>query len=286
MKRIIIRFDEFFKYSCGPFFGRFGLRVETEVELHKQPRKLDVLVVRTDNHPISNELAFFKRYWRAYNLISFKSPADNKHQKNDIVDTLSYLSGYINLEKKADFKNTTITVIANHTPMKFFQEIGAAARQISPGYYVLELNLFQIHYIDVNMLPVSSLDTAFLRQFSSSEKLQEFLGESSSQKMVDELKEFVYIRLLGFENDSLRRQYMPSTYEADITDLVKPYLERSRLEGERTGIRKGRIEGKLEGKIEAKLETAKKMIADSVPIATVCKYTKLTKKQLQEAGLI
>jgi len=83
---------------------------------------------------------------------------------------------------------------------------------------------------------------------------------------------------------------MPSTYEADITDLVKPYLERSRLEGERTGIRKGRlegkIEGKLEGKIEAKLETAKKMIADSVPIATVCKYTKLTKKQLQEAGLI
>jgi hypothetical protein len=50
--RIIITFDEFFKSSSKSFFEKQGFRVETEVEIFKLPKRLDVLVVKNPHNSI------------------------------------------------------------------------------------------------------------------------------------------------------------------------------------------------------------------------------------------
>jgi hypothetical protein len=44
--RIILTFDEFFKICSKTFFEEDGFRVETELEIFKLPKRLDLLVVK------------------------------------------------------------------------------------------------------------------------------------------------------------------------------------------------------------------------------------------------
>ena len=48
---------------------------------------------------------------------------------------------------------------------------------------------------------------------------------------------------------------------------------------------KGREEGRAEGAHDARLETARKMLEDNVPLATVIKYTGLSEKEVSELKL-
>ena len=41
-------------------------------------------------------------------------------------------------------------------------------------------------------------------------------------------------------------------------------------------------EGKIEGKIEEKIETALKMLGDGVSFENICKYTELSKEQIEQ----
>ena len=49
-----------------------------------------------------------------------------------------------------------------------------------------------------------------------------------------------------------------------------------------TAIEKGRAEGRAEGKAEANLETARKMLADGMPMDIVMKYTGLSEDELRK----
>ncbi len=44
-KKITLTLDTFFKIQCTEFFEALGCQVLTEVELFKQPRRLDVLII-------------------------------------------------------------------------------------------------------------------------------------------------------------------------------------------------------------------------------------------------
>jgi predicted transposase/invertase (TIGR01784 family) len=54
------------------------------------------------------------------------------------------------------------------------------------------------------------------------------------------------------------------------------------LEGIKIGEEKGINKGKIEGKKEEKIETARKMLADGLPIETISKYTGLTTKEIEK----
>ena len=67
---------------------------------------------------------------------------------------------------------------------------------------------------------------------------------------------------------------MATVYESDITDLVKPHLDKARVEG----IEKGKIEGKL--------ESARLMKSKGYPISDILEITGLSKKTLKENGVL
>ena len=67
---------------------------------------------------------------------------------------------------------------------------------------------------------------------------------------------------------------MATAYEADITDLVKPYMEKARKEGE------------LKGELKSKLETARKMMEFGDTLEKIILITGLSEAQLKKNGLL
>ena len=63
---------------------------------------------------------------------------------------------------------------------------------------------------------------------------------------------------------------MASSYEADITDLVKPYMDKARLEGE----------------LKGKLKTAQKLKDLGLSIKVILKSVGLSDKELKEYGIL
>jgi predicted transposase/invertase (TIGR01784 family) len=99
---------------------------------------------------------------------------------------------------------------------------------------------------------------------------------------IDKLKKIVSDRIEAFEKDpNIRRKYMATAYESDITDLVRPHLDKARVEG----IEKGKIEGKIEGKLEGKLESARLMKNKGYPISDILEITGLSELVLKENGI-
>ena len=67
---------------------------------------------------------------------------------------------------------------------------------------------------------------------------------------------------------------MGTKMEADITDLIKPYLDRNWEEA------------RLEARLETRLETAGEMLAGGLSVADVLKFTHLTPGDLIAANLV
>ena len=48
------------------------------------------------------------------------------------------------------------------------------------------------------------------------------------------------------------------------------------------GLEKGRAEGRVEGEENAKIATAKRMLADGLPVETIAKYSELSVERVME----
>ncbi len=67
---------------------------------------------------------------------------------------------------------------------------------------------------------------------------------------------------------------MATVYEADITDLVKPHLDKARKEGE--------VKGEIRGEQKGKIETARKMAEEGLSLDQIVRITGLTEEQIRE----
>jgi predicted transposase/invertase (TIGR01784 family) len=103
--------------------------------------------------------------------------------------------------------------------------------------------------------------------------------DSQESKWIDSIQNIIQDRIAAFEKDpEIRRKFMATVYEADITDLVKPHLDKAE--------KKGKQEGKIEGKLEGKLETARKMAEEGFSLDQIVRITGLTKEQIRENGIV
>ena len=73
LSKITITLDTFFKQQAKEFFTSCGYRVEAEHEMLKMPKRLDVLVIKTDSAAVNFEIF---SYFSQFNLISYKSHGD------------------------------------------------------------------------------------------------------------------------------------------------------------------------------------------------------------------
>ena len=286
--RIIITFDEFFKQSCKSFFEEEGFHVETEVEIFHLPKRLDVMIVKNPDRTLSDDFTLFQ-YWKKFNLISFKSKPDSL-EISDIWDSLIYIYGFLNRNKEANFENTTMSLLVNSHPRSFLKKYASFCKELETGIYVIDSNFCKVYMIELHKINQDGMDRLYLSNFSTDdvfskvlEKVEQSPKNSKEAKWIDKIKKIIYDRVVAFEKDpNTRRKYMATAYEADITDLVKPYMDKARQEGEK----KGKHEGKLEGKQENKLETARKMIEEGFTLTQISKITGLTEIQLRENGIL
>jgi hypothetical protein len=275
-QRIFITFDEFFKSSSKTFFEKEGFRVETEVEIFNLPKRLDVLVVKNPTLSMPDDFTLLN-YWNEYNLISFKSKPDSL-EIYDIWDSIIYLYGFINRKKDAKLENTTMSLFVNNHPREFLKKYKNFCKELEKGVWELNLNFNKIYLIELHEIALDGLDRLFLGNFSVDSVFSKVLREidnpnknSTETKRIDIIKNVIYHRIAGFEKDpEIRRKYMATVYEADITDLVKPHLEKV----------------KLEGKFEGNLESALKMREEGDSIEKIIRITGLSVESLRDHGIV
>ena len=210
--KFILKFDKFFKKSAGFFFPLAGFKVQTEYELFKLPKKLDVLLIEdTENNlaKLYKEKFYYFYYFKKYNLVSFKSPAEITRSK-DFTDSIVYYNGFLGMEKNANHKNTTMTLIVNNKPVKFLKENKSFITEVQKGHYIANYNLFELHIIDLTHLEFKSIDGIFLLLFSiqnsleeNEELFEEFFKNYPKEykKIVDEFKKILYTRVRSFETE-------------------------------------------------------------------------------------
>jgi hypothetical protein len=283
-QRIFITFDEFFKISSKTFFEKEGFSVETEVEIFHLPKRLDVLIVKNADRSIPEDFTLFQ-YWKEFNLISFKSKPDTL-EISDIWDSLIYFYGFINRNKESNFQNTTMSLLVNSHPRNFLKEYTDFCKELEPGVWEINSNFCKVYLIELHKINLKGMDRLYLGNFSTDKAFSNVLKEienpnkdSKESKWIDSIKNIIYDRIAAFEKDQeIRRKYMATVYEADITDLVKPHLEKARLEG--------REEGFQSGELKTKLETARKMKEEGDSINKIIRITSLTMDQLKEHGIL
>ncbi len=282
--RIILTFDEFFKQSCKSFFEGEGFHVETEVEIFHLPKRLDVLIVKNPDKILSEDFTLFQ-YWKEFNLISFKSKPDTL-EISDIWDSLIYMYGFLNRNKSANFENTTMSLLVNSHPRSFLKKFKPFCKEFEKGVWQIDSNFCKIYLIELHKINLDGMDRLYLSNFSTDdvfskgmEKVESFSRNSKEVKWIDRIKRIIYDRVVAFEKDpEIRRKYMATAYEADITDLVKPYMDKARQEG--------RLEGKLEGELKNKLETAHKMRERGFSVSLIQEITGLPESQLKDNGIL
>ncbi len=278
-KKITLTLDTFFKIQCTEFFEALGCQVLTEVELFKQPRRLDVLIIeggegrgalQQPQEGTQAKHAMHKKfhlldYFQKYNLISYKSFRD-RFSISDIRDAMIYHQSYLNLEKKANEANSTVSLIVSQKPSKFLSETTSKVSQQVKGRYVIDYQAFKVYILNIEEAPLNdSLDGIFLSEFVKDKKKITMpahvrRGLVSDKKIVDILEEGLKTRLVTFEGRILDMGAV-----ADITKYVLPELEKA----------------EARGKAEGKAEIFKKMYANGQSISQISSMTGLSEAECQ-----
>ncbi|GEM_PF-6698695 len=81
--------------------------------------------------------------------VTYYVPADRVREK-DFRDAVIYLNGYTNLTDGADYKNTSMTILANHVPKKFLKNHAGNIENPSAGVWKIRYGLFSIYFVDIN----------------------------------------------------------------------------------------------------------------------------------------
>jgi len=279
--KFILNFDIFFKKDCHQFFPLRDYDVSTDEAIFHLPKRADVLVLESRHEGPPPDFKIFD-YWKACNLISFKSLAQQVCLQ-DIDDTVIYLLGYLGMSSaKGTHSDTTITLVYSKPPTRpFLKELRSRSEKLAPGKYRIDSNWFTIHVVDLNEISLDSWDACFLLNHAPTERLEEVADRlikekhaRKDQKVIDKLLQSFSNRVQWFEKQEFKEQIMPARLEVDITHVVQPYYE------------KWHQEGRQEGRSVEQLKNAERMLAKGYSLKEVMEITGLKKKGLIEAGLL
>ena len=175
-----------------------------------------------------------------------------------------------------------MSLLVNSHPRSFLKKYAPFCKEMEQGVWQIDSNFCKIYLIELHKINLDGMDRLYLSNFSTDEvfskvleKVERSSKNSREAKWIDRIKKIIYDRVVAFEKDpETRRKYMATAYEADITDLVKPYMD------------KARQEGKLEGELKGKLETARNMKDMGISIEVIIKSVGLSEEELKENGIL
>ena len=135
-------------------FGELGIPIQTQVEVSRLPRTMDVLVVAEQNSDLERiwrGTAF--DFFRAHNSIEFKG-------RNDPLTIFDYhlILGRAHLylgERKISTSEMTVTIVSARKPIKVLRQSQNDVKweEIGVGHYV-STDLLPVHLLVCNELPL------------------------------------------------------------------------------------------------------------------------------------
>ncbi len=235
----------------------------------KSPKRLDVLLIKQNTASVEFDIF---HYFAPYNLVSYKSYGDAVRTQ-DIYDLSIYTNLYLRENPRANYSNTTITLICSRTPRKFIREHKEYFTETCPGHFIGNYGMYKIHIINIETIQLSGPDGVFLSEFCRDiDRLsdQTEIKESGFPKqIIDKLLKGIIMRLSIFEG---KEDNMVPV--ADVTELMRPQLEKAWDDGME--------EGEKKGEKKAITQTARRLKAAGVSIDIIIKATGLSEEKIQK----
>lgn len=204
--------DPVFKGVLIFWFGQFNVLIQTQVEVSRLPRTMDVLVIieQTD-YLLKVRLETPFGHFRVHNQIEFKGKSDplTIHDYHLILGRAHLYLG----EKEISSSEMTVTIISARKPINVLRHCPDDVRweEIAVGYYV-STDILPVHLIVINELPLEPKNYPLLLFASSKKKFRQFLERIVKEK--DEAKP------ASFDNSA----YIYYAYRID-PELTKEVLE-------------------------------------------------------------
>jgi hypothetical protein len=201
-------------------FGELGIPIQTQVEISRLPRTMDVLVVAEqsgDLERIWHGTPF--DFFRVHNSIEFKG-------KSDPLTIFDYhlILGRAHLylgERKIFSSEMTVTIISARKPIKVLHQSQNDVKweEIGVGHYV-STDLLPVHLLVCNELPLEPKYYPLLLFASSQEKFRRFM-----LRLIEE-ENATYINYAFRANPDLTKEVLrmagkQSLYEKQLERIVK-----------------------------------------------------------------
>jgi hypothetical protein len=262
-----IGFDESFKILATHFFSRFS-KVITEFELINLPKKADVLVVETDK-PITRYVRIFD-YFKAFNIIEFKSVNNPFRVAEDLHKILIYAGGLLLNEKKGDDYEYSFTVLSSRKPVRFLRSYKKDVQKVKNGVYLIKTILQVPVYVICANEVEGDLDRelALIKEFSTGNERVRFIEEvfNESLKGDRQLKEYVHIAFSLYRSEINRILTKKGVSMTIVEKNIRAWNEQLGL--------------KDAYKKEGELGVAKKMLERGDSVEEIMEVTDLTREEV------
>jgi hypothetical protein len=170
--------DSVFKWIMEFQLTRLGIPIQTEVEVSRLPRTIDVTLARLSKTLQRRvRLKTGLRHVRLFNLIEFKSINDPL-----TMSGLRLILGRANLymgQNNLSSRNVTITIVCARTPRKVLREsqVDIEFESLGGGYY-RSTDKLPVHIIATNELEVTPKNYPLLMFATSKQKFEEFIRDA------------------------------------------------------------------------------------------------------------
>ena len=201
-------------------FGELGIPIQTQVEIGRLPRTMDVLVVAEQSSNLEriwHGTAF--DFFRLHNSIEFKS-------KSDPLTIFDYhlILGRAHLylgERKISSSEMTVTIVSARKPIKVLRQSQNDAKweEIGVGHYV-STDLLPVHLLVCNELPLEPKYYSLLLFAASKEKFRRFmlrLIEEENATYID----YAFRANPDLTKEVLRMAGKQNLYEKQLERIVK-----------------------------------------------------------------
>ena len=216
--------DPILKEVLTLIFGELGIPIQTQVEIGRLPRTMDVLVVaeQSDNlEKIWHGTAF--DFFRVHNPIEFKG-------KSDPLTIFDYhlILGRAHLylgERKISSSEMTVTIVSARKPIKVLRQSQNDVKweEIGVGHYV-STDLLPVHLLVCNELPLERKYYPLLLFAASKEKFRQFM-----LRLIEE-ENATYINYAFRTNPELTKEVLrmagkQSLYEKQLERMANAFGE-------------------------------------------------------------
>ncbi len=201
-------------------FGELGIPIQTQVEISRLPRTMDVLVVAEQSGNLERiwyGTAF--DFFRVHNSIEFKG-------KSDPLTIFDYhlILGHAHLylgERKISSSEMTVTIVSARKPIKVLHQSQNDVKweEIGVGHYV-STDLLPVHLLVCNELPLERKYYPLILFAASQEKFRRFmlrLIEEENATYID----YAFRANPDLTKEVLRMAGKQSLYEKQLERIAK-----------------------------------------------------------------